>query len=504
MFDPASLPRLSGATYRQARAGTILPRYELTALRTGVVHLGLGAFVRAHIATYTDDVLTESPAAWGIAGVSLKRPDQRDRLAPQDGLYTALQREGSTAKARIIGCVRQALVAPENPRTVIAAMADASCRILSLTVTEKGYCHDPATGRLDAGNPDVRHDLEAPGAPRSAVGLIAAALRARRTAGIAPFTVLCCDNLPHNGTLVGGLVRDFAALADDVFANWIEANVAFPSTMVDRIVPAATEQDIADAAQATGLYDAAAVAHEPFRQWVIEDRFVDGARPPWEDAGAELVSDVAPYEHMKLRMLNGAHSALAYLGYLAGYETIPDVVADAAFRAYAASLWDEIVAVVPAPPGVDLRRYADALLRRFENPAIRHRTWQIAMDGSQKLPQRLLGSVRERLDRGLPIRALALAVAAWVRYVGGEDESGGTIDVRDPLAGRLRTVLSAAGPEPSRRVAAVLDEASVFGNDLARSAPFADAVTAAYRSLLDVGAGATVARFGAGWTSATR
>ncbi len=350
--DAATRPDLSCATVRQANASTMRPSYDRTSLRSGIVHLGLGAFVRAHMATYTDDVLAGSaPNAipWGITGVSLKRPDQRDRLAPQDGLYTALQRDGDTARARIIGCVRDVLVAPENPASVIAAMAAADCRIVSLTITEKGYCHDPATGRLVAAHPDIIHDLAAPEAPRTAMGLIVAALRQRRAAGLAPFTVLCCDNLPHNGRLVAALVQDFAAVSDDTLANWIATNVAFPSTMVDRIVPATTDQDILDVAQITGLRDAAPVVHEPFRQWVIEDHFVDGLRPDWQNAGAELVADVTPHEHAKLRLLNGAHSALAYLGYLAGRETIADAVADDVLRRYVHGLWhDEIIPVEQA------------------------------------------------------------------------------------------------------------------------------------------------------------
>ena len=359
-------------------------------------------------------------------------------------------------------------------------MADPACRIVSLTVTEKGYCHHPATGRLDAAHPDIIHDLANPAAPRSAVGLIVAALARRRAAGSAPFTVLCCDNLPHNGRLLAGLVADFAALRDDALAGWIAANVAFPSTMVDRIVPAATEADIADAAEAIGLFDAAPVSHEPFRQWVIEDRFVDGARPAWERAGAQMVADVAPYEHMKLRLLNGAHSALAYLGYLAGHETIPDTVADPVFARYVDRLWaEEIIPVVPPPPGVDLADYAAQLHARFANAAIRHRTWQIAMDGSQKLPQRLLSTIRERLARGLPIPLLALAVAAWVRYVGGIDEAGREIDVRDPLARQLRETLAQAGGDPAQQVDAILRMQAVFDTDLPQSDAFRSAVLAA-------------------------
>ena len=379
-------------------------------------------------------------------------------------------------------------MAPERPAELVARMAGPECRIVSLTITEKGYCHDPATGRLDPDHPDIGHDLAHPDTPRSAVGFITAALRTRRAAGLPPFTVLCCDNLPRNGRLVAGLVADFAALRGDGLSGWIEAHGAFPSTMVDRIVPAATPDDLAAAAAATGLADAAPVSHERFRQWVIEDRFA-GPRPAWERTGAQLVADVAPFEHMKLRLLNGAHSALAYLGYLAGHETVADVVADPAFRRYAGALWQEIIPVVPPPPGVDLHGYTAELLARFANPAIRHRTWQIAMDGSQKLPQRLLSTVRERLARGLPIPSLALAVAAWIRYVGGSDEAGQPIDVRDPLAETLRN----AGSGPNDHVARVLRIEAVFGADLPHAAPFVTAVTKAHAILLQQGARKAVA-----------
>src|SRR5271165_5999021 len=446
------LPRLSPATLGQAKAGCVLPGYDRASLRIGIVHLGLGAFARAHLATYTDDLLATDRGDWGIVGVSLQRPDQRDRLMPQSGLYTALQRDGGGAAARVIGCVRAVLVAPEDPAALLTVMAQDTCRIVSLTVTEKCYCHDPAIGRLDHRHPDIRHDLEHPLTPRSAIGVIFAALRHR-------------------------------------LAAWIETECAFPSTMVDRIVPATTEADMAASVEMTGLFDAAPVSHEPFRQWVIEDRFIARTRPAWDKVGAQLVADVAPYEHMKLRLLNGAHSALAYLGYLAGHETIADTVADAVFRDYVVALWrQEIIPSVPSPPGTDLQGYAADLLTRFANPAIRHRTWQIAMDGSQKLPQRLLSTMRERLAQGLPFPRLALAVAAWVRYVGGIDEAGRTIDVRDPLAATLQATLAAAGPDPAARIAAVLGMQAVFGADLRRAAPFVAAITEAYAMLLAKGA----------------
>ncbi len=482
-------PRLTPASLALAKAGTQRSAYDRTRLRTGIVHLGLGAFVRAHQALYTEELDAAEIGDWGMTGVSLQRPDQRDRLAPQGGLYTALQKDRTGVSARIVGCLGSVMVAPEDPVAVVEAMADRHVKIVSLTVTEKGYCIDPATGRLQHHHPDIRHDLEHPGEPRTAVGLILAALERRRDEGMAPFTVLCCDNLPSNGRLLASLVSDFAALRDCGLATWVETHASFPSSMVDRIVPATTAEDVAEAARLTGLFDAAPVVHEPFRQWVIEDRFIENARPRWESAGAELVGDVAPYEHMKLRLLNGAHSALAYLGYLAGHETIADTVENPILRAFVQDLWrDEIIPVVPAPPGTDLSNYAGMLLERFANPAIRHRTWQIAMDGSQKLPQRLLATARERLSRNLPLPRVALAVAAWLRYIGGIDESGREIDVHDPLAAQLRAVLDKAGNAPRDRVLAVLQIEAIFGSDLPHDTRFVDALTAAYTQLLTRGA----------------
>lgn len=479
------MPRLSASTLSRVQFGIQRPRYNRSALRSGVVHLGLGAFVRAHQALYTEDLLAQEPGPWGIVGVSLQRPDQRDRLAPQDGLYTALSRDPAGVSARIVGCVQSCLVGPEDPAAVIDAMAAPEAKILSLTVTEKGYCLDPGTGRLKEHHPDIQHDLDHPSEPRSAVGFLMAALERRRDAGLPPFTVLCCDNLPSNGRAVENLVKDFAALKDCGLATWVDMHVLFPSTMVDRIVPATTPADLDEAARLTGLFDAAPVVHEPFCQWVIEDTFVNGQRPNWDHVGAEFVADVAPYEHMKLRLLNGAHSALAYLGYLAGHETIGDAVADPALCGYVEGLWEnEIIPVVPPPPQTDLQAYAEALLVRFSNPTIRHRTWQIAMDGSQKLPQRLLETVRERLSRDLPLPRLALAVAAWVRYVGGTDEQGRPIDVRDPLAAQLRTLLDTAGDAPEARIRAVLGVQEVFGHDLPRDPRFVQALVDAYRTLL--------------------
>lgn len=469
-----------------------LSRSETTPVwSTGIVHLGLGAFSRAHLALYTEDA---GEADWGILGVSLQRPDQRDLLVPQDCLYTAVERGPEGARTRLVSCLTGVLVAPENPEAVLAAMSAARTRIVTLTITEKGYCHDPATGRLNFAHPTVAQDLAHPEAPRGAIGFLVEALRRRRAAGLPPFTVLCCDNLPANGRVVAALLGEFAARRSPDLAAWIAAEARFPCSMVDRIVPATTPADAAEVERLTGAADAAPVVHEPFRQWVIEDRFVNGARPRWEAGGAQFVAEVEPFEHMKLRLLNGAHSALAYLGYLGGHETIAETMADPAYSGFVNRLWrDEIIPVVPPPPETDLLAYVAALQTRFANSAIRHRTWQIAMDGSQKLPQRLLGTIRERLARDLPIPCLALVIAGWIRYVGGVDERGEAIDVRDPLAAMLRGL---PDEDPAARVMAVLALGQVFGADLPADGRFVVAVANAYRDLRVRGARAAVTACG--------
>jgi fructuronate reductase len=451
----------------------------------GIVHLGLGAFFRAHGALYVAEAMERSGGDWGIVGVSLVRPDQRDRLAPQGFAYTALELGPAGETARVVDVVQDVLVAPESPEAVLAAMADPGVRIVSLTVTEKGYCHDPATGRLNRAHPDIVRDLADPDAPRSAPGFLARALARRRAAGVAPFTVLCCDNLPDNGLTVRGVVLELAALIDPGLAAWVAAEGAFPCTMVDRIVPATKPEDIERLAATTGRLDLSPVMHEPFRQWVVEDRFVGGARPDLGAVGVQLVGDVRAFELMKLRMLNGTHSSLAYLGYLAGHETIAETVADPVFAAFVRHLWrEEIIPTLAPPEGGDLPAYADALFARYANPSIRHRTWQIAMDGSQKLPQRILGTLADNRAAGRPSPGLTLAVAGWMRYVGGTDESGGAIDVRDPLAGRLKA-LSDGAADPAGKVAALLGVREVFPAGLAA---MQDDIAGAYAALVTKGA----------------
>jgi fructuronate reductase len=482
--------RLSFATLGALPCDVARPPFDPRRLGIGIVHLGIGAFHRAHMAAYTQDALAKEPARWGICGVSLRAPDIRDRLVPQDTLYTLVVRGREAETLGVIGSVREVLFAPESPARVIARIAEPETRIVSLTVTEKGYCHDPATGALRENDPGIAHDLAHPAAPRTAIGMLVRGLQARCKGAAGRVTVLCCDNLPHNGRTLHGVARRFAELVDPDLAAWIDAHVTFPSTMVDRIVPASTPSDVAAVAARLGLEDAAPVLAEPFRQWVIEDDFAAG-RPCWDKVGAEFVADVGPYEDMKLRLLNGSHSAMAYLGYLAGYEFIYQVVANPAFRAFVERLMSEASTTLALPAGVDVARYRRDLLERFANPALGHRCYQIAMDGSQKLPQRLLGTIRDRLKGGGTVDALALAVAAWMRYVRAVDEKGDAFQVQDPLAARLQEA-ARAGDAPAC-VDRLLRLREVFGSDLP-DRPELRARLVAWLSTLDQnGAKATVA-----------
>ncbi len=466
--------------------------YDRDKVTPGIVHIGVGAFFRAHAATYIDSLLDKDPT-WGVIGVSMRRPDTRDALAPQGFCYTVAIRGPKGTDYRVVGSLLDILDANTQGAQIISTLCDPRIRIVSLTVTEKGYCHDPATGRIDPRHPDIRHDLDHPDAPVSVPGLLVRALELRGEAGVPPFTVLSCDNLPENGRTTAEVVAGFAALRDPSLEALVRSHVHFPSTMVDRIVPATTDADRAQVAEETGQEDAWPVVTEPFTQWVIEDDFPSG-RPDFGGVGAQMVEDVTDYELMKLRMLNGSHSTLAYLGYLAGRETISDTMETPALKQLVRDMMlGEIAPTLPAALG-DMTGYADELLTRFENPALRHRTWQIAMDGSQKLPQRLLGTIRDRIAEGQSFERLSLGVAAWMRYVTGVDEAGQPIDVRDPLADRLRGIYEQTGPDPEALTHRYLEIDEIFGQDLADNDVLRDAVSRHLASLFDSGAIATVTR----------
>lgn len=449
--------RLSAETLDRLPGDVAVPRYDRGTVRRGVVHLGIGAFHRAHQAAVFEAALASGDLRWGITGVSLRSPGVRDQMAPQDGLYTLLVRDGAGERAQVVGAVLEVLVAPEGPAAVVAALASPDTQIVTLTITEKGYKLDRADGGLLRDDPDVQHDLASLEAPRTAAGLLVAGLAARRKAGLAPFTAMSCDNLPHNGALLRDAVLAMAEAHDPALATWIADEGAFPATMVDRIVPATTGDDIAALAARLGLEDRAMVKAEPFLQWVIEDRFC-GPRPDFAALGVQLTEVVAPWEDAKLRLLNGAHSAISYLGGLAGDTYVHEFVARAEGRALVAALWDEAAETLAPPPGLDIPAYRRALMRRFANPALQHRTRQIAMDGSQKLPQRLIAPIVERRRRALSVDALALAVAAWMRWQAGVTDFGEPFPVDDPLADRLAEAVG------------VDDYLAVLGTDLDRQA----------------------------------
>jgi len=449
-----SRDRLTATTLNSATCER--PRYDPAQITTGIVHLGVGAFHRAHQTVYIDDCLAAGEMDWGIVGASLRSPDTRDALAPQDGLYTLAVQDASGERLRVIGSLRQLLVAPENPAALVARMADPSTRIITLTVTEKAYLRN-AAGDLDLSNPDVASDIVDLSNPRTVHGFIVSALAERRRSGTPSFTVLCCDNLPANGETVRRLVLQFAEAVDPGLARFIEQEVAFPSTMVDRIVPATTEEDRVRISAAIGLDDAWPVKTEPFMQWVVEDRFTIG-RPAWEQAGVTMVKDVRPFEDMKLRLLNGAHSGLSYLGLLCGRESVSAAFTDPAIRGFVDRLWAEAIPTLPEGAGLDPQTYTAALSDRFSNPALVHRTAQIANDGSQKLPQRILATASARLDEGGSVSHLMLAAAAWIACCEARGNSLPAGHFTDPLDSDLDAIF-AGGPSAAETVRRVFASA---------------------------------------------
>ncbi|MGR5452660.1 fructuronate reductase [Vibrio rotiferianus] len=472
----------------------LLPDYDRSTLKSRIVHLGFGAFHRAHQALFTNEMLSKTGSDWGICEINLFGGEELiQSLRAQDHLYTVAEKGAGSTEVKVIGSVTESLhPSLDSIQAVLEKMTEPQVAIVSMTITEKGYCADPATGTLDKNNPLVIADLANPTEPKSALGYIVQALKMRRERGLTPFTVMSCDNVQENGHVAKAAVLEFAQLLDPELRDWIETNVTFPCTMVDRIVPAATEETLTEIAELLGCEDPCGIACEPFRQWVIEDNFVAG-RPDWNVAGAEFVADVVPYEEMKLRMLNGSHSFLAYLGYLGGYAHISDTMTDEGYRKAAFDMMMQAQAPsLTMPEGTDLEGYAKLLIERFTNPSLKHKTWQIAMDGSQKIPQRMGGSLRFHLEQGSDFKWLAAGIAGWMRYVSAVDEQGNEIDVRDPMAEQLKAVCDEHGQNVSV-VPALLSIEAVFAPEIGQNPQVIDAVSSAYQSLIEKGARATVA-----------
>ncbi|WON75575.1 fructuronate reductase [Serratia sp. UGAL515B_01] len=473
--------------------GTQQPQYERHSLRSRLVHLGFGAFHRAHQALLTDRVLNRKGGDWGICEISLFGNDKLfQTLRAQDHLYTVLEKGAAGNQAIVVGAVCESVHRKlEGIDAVLEKLAEPQVAIVSMTITEKGYCIEPGTGQLDLNHETIRADLANPTQPATVPGILVEALYRRRQRNLPAFSVLSCDNIPENGHVVRNAVIGLAKARDKELAQWIAESVTFPCTMVDRIVPAATPEILDEISAALGgVHDECAIACEPFIQWVVEDNFIAG-RPDWEVAGVQLVDDVLPFELMKLRMLNGSHSFLAYLGYLGGYRYINECMADEDYRRAAFYLMLHEQAPTLQVKNIDLAAYAEQLIERFSNPALQHRTWQIAMDGSQKLPQRMLDYLRWHLQHGGCYAGLALGIAGWMRYVSGVDDNGQQIDIRDPMLAVLRDAVSNSRDD-EQRVIALLAVKSIFGEQLPTDKAFVAAVTRAYLSLRDHGARQTV------------
>ncbi len=428
----------------------VRPAYDLARVARGIVHLGLGGFHRAHMARYTHELMGLDPAAleFGILGVGLMPGDRAmiESLEPQDALYTLVEREGADETATVIGSLAGVLFAGETSAALLDAIDDSATRIVSLTVTENGYCLDPATKKLDPEHPLVRADLAEPARPRSAIGVLVEALRRRREAGRPAFTPLTCDNIQGNGHVLQAAVLAHARLTDERLADWLEAEVAFPSTMVDRITPRTIPADGAWLERRYGLRDRWPVVCERFTQWVIEDRFPAG-RPAWERVGAQFVEDVVPYEVMKLRLLNASHLAVSGLGRLAGFATIDESMADRRIAGVMSAMMDrETGPTLPPVPGIDLATYKRTLVARFSNTAIKDTVDRVNTDAPLNV---LLDPIRDRLKADAPLDLLALALAAWLYRVRGEDERGQPIEVRHPLADLMREKAAEGGPDPA-------------------------------------------------------
>ncbi len=423
---------LSNRSIGKIAATTAVPGYDRQACSTGIVHLGPGAFHRAHQAVYIDNVLAQGETSWALCGVSLRSSQVRDSLMAQNNLYT-LAILDEQVQFRVIGAIRELLTASQQAPVVIERLSAATTRVVTLTITEKGYCLTPA-GDLDVAHPDIQQDLARPEAPVSAVGFIVEGLRRRRQAGITSFSVLSCDNLADNGRRMAHAVQQYASLLDPALARWIDSETCFPNSMVDSITPATDDALRPRVEWATGLADAWPVQREAFSQWVVEDQFSCG-RPSWQNAGVTMTSDVAPFEQAKLRLLNGAHSTMAYLGTLYGYATINDVVADKEFMQHVKLLMHEEISPSLGDMPFDINGYIDSILSRFANPAIAHQLSQIAWDGSQKLPFRILDTVRDNLLAGQGIERLCFTIAAWFHFI--RHRVHNEVGIVDPLAGVL-------------------------------------------------------------------
>ncbi len=463
-----------------------IPRYDRSSVKSGIVHVGIGGFHRAHQAWYTDQLLHEAGNEnWGICGIALLDFDQKiyQTLKEQNGLYTLIIKEldGSFTK-RIIGSIVEYLFAPENPKAVIEKMADAAIKIITLTITEGGYNYNEATKEFDFENPLIQHDLKNPARPKTIFGYLTQALKLRKDGPATGLAIQSCDNIQGNGHLMQKMLLSYVEKAEPNLVDWIKSNVSFPNAMVDRITPGTSPTDITHLKETSGIEDAWPVVCEPFAQWVIEDHFTTG-RPAWEKVGAQFVENVAPYEEMKLRLLNAGHSVLGILGALIGYETIDEAVQNPAIRRFLSRYMNqEVTPTLGVLAGIDLNKYKQSLLERFGNIYIKDQIDRICSESSAKFPIFILPTVMAQLKKNGPIEQAAFVIAAWAIYNLGKDENGKPLTVKDAMAELLRKKAMAAKDQPEK----FLEIETVFG-DLKNSTIFADAYSDAYQNILTKG-----------------
>ena len=494
MIEHTQLTRLSNATLSQLGKDIRRPSYDRKKLRAQTVHIGVGGFHRAHQAIYLDNLLESGALSdWGECGFGVLPHDaaMRDALRGQDYLYTMIERSADAQVPRIIGSIMDFCLAPDNREAAIERLAHENTRLVSLTITEGGYFIDEGTGEFTHDDPSIQHDIREPNEPTTSLGFLAAALKRRRDRGLPPFTVMSCDNLQGNGHVIRKVLLGLAERQDLELRSWIAENVAFPNCMVDRITPATTMADREDLKQRFGIDDAWPVVTEPFLQWVIEDTFCNG-RPPWEEVGAEIVTDVLPYELMKMRLLNASHMAMAYLGALAGHTFAHEVMQDTVFDVFIKAFMDEVTPVVPIISGTSIPNYKSTLIERFGNPTINDRVARLCSEGSAKMPKWVLPSVVELAEKRSSTKLLSLVVAAWIKYLQSPtDERGNPIEVVDARAEELKRTARHIGDDPRPFIAMK----SIFGPAYFAEPAFTSEVEAALKSLSTVGARETIRRY---------
>ena len=479
--------KLNQQNLHRLAAEVKLPAYSLSDTRQGIAHIGVGGFHRAHQAYYTDALMNTGEALdWAICGVGLRAEDRRarDDLKEQDYLFTLFELgDSDDTEVRVIGAIRDMLLAEDSAQALIDKLADPQIRIVSLTITEGGYCIDDSNGEFMAHLPQIQHDLAHPDAPKTVFGFLCAALEKRRTAGIPAFTVMSCDNLPHNGAVTRKALLAFATLRNSNLCSWIDANVSFPNAMVDRITPMTSTAHRLQLADKHGVDDAWPVVCEPFVQWVLEDKFVNG-RPAWEKVGVQFTDDVSPYEEMKIKLLNGSHLALTYLGFLKGYRFVHETMNDPLFVRYMRAYMDLDVTPQLAPvPGIDLTEYKDTLVARFSNQAIADQLERVCSDGSSKFPKFTIPTINRLIADERETKRAALVVAAWALYLKGVDENGDTYSIPDPRA----TFCQALVADDALITQRLLAVEEIFGTAIPRSAAFVAAFEWCCNSLREDG-----------------